>query len=591
MASFHDIEKPVTPVVIPPVITSTHTLQQQLRHEPSIHKTSLGALLINQKLITSDELQKLLDHYGYKGREPLLSDVFRKHSAIPTESLQRIIAYKLGMPFVQLESMAIESDVLSLVPVEFAREHNLMPIMHNQDKLVIAIEEPNDPETLNLLSFVTGQVPELVVATRQDIEYAIGKYYGPYDDKDVMKDLHIPEDKNTELTTQESMKLGQQRPTVRLVHHMIMDAIHSGASDIHLRPGEHKVELFFRIDGSLVKIRSFNKNLLPSIVSRIKILGVMDIAERRLPQDGQSRINNNGRLIDLRISIMPSIHGESVVIRILDTSSGLKSLSDIGFTREDEKRFAGLLAKSAGMILVTGPTGSGKSTTLYAALKGVQSRNVNIITVEDPVEYHINGIVQIQVNPSIDYTFAEALRHILRHDPDVIMVGEVRDQETAKMAVESALTGHIVLSTLHTNSAASTITRLLEIGIEPYLINTALLAVLAQRLVRQNCPHCTEPEEINPAIRESLGIDTNEVFYKGKGCEHCHHTGYKGRRAVYELLVNNANIRQAVVSNANSDALEKMAIQHGMTPLTDQALKLARNKITSLAEVYRVRLN
>ncbi|WP_197479755.1 GspE/PulE family protein, partial [Oleiphilus sp. HI0132] len=324
---------------------------------------------------------------------------------------------------------------------------------------------------------------------------------------------------------------------------LIADAVTRRASDIHIRPKEKSVDILYRIDGSLLKIRNFDIKMLPAAVARIKIISGMNIAEHRLPQDGRTKITSKDKSIDLRVSIMPTIHGESVVIRLLDTSTSINNIDAIGFNEKDSELFTQLVNKSSGLILVTGPTGSGKSTTLYAALESIKQREINIITVEDPVEFHIDDILQIQVNNAIDYSFARALKNILRHDPDAIMIGEIRDEETAKMAVESSLTGHLVLSTLHTNSAASTITRLLEIGVQAYLLNATLLAVLAQRLVKRNCPHCLEEEQVSPIVRKALGLSEDEVFYQGAGCDNCHMTGHKGRVAVYELLTLSPDIR------------------------------------------------
>ncbi len=536
-----------------------------------ISKTDLAPLKLSHDLSDIDIAKKL-----------------RTKKLLNEKEYACLVATTFNLPLMSLVSLQAEADVLSLAPADFVREHAALPITMIEDKLIIAVEEPINFELSRQLEFLTGKVLEYVIATRNDIEYSIARFYGPVDDQRAMADL--PDKHDWVQDEKKATKLGQARPTIQLVHNMIIDAINSRASDIHIRPREAGVELYFRIDGSLVKIRSLNKHMLPSISSRIKIMGEMNIAEHRLPQDGQARVSHHGVAVDLRISIIPSIHGESVVIRILDKDASLRSLSDVGFTPKDEALFASLVRRSHGMILVTGPTGCGKSTTLYAALQSIRETNVNIITVEDPVEYHIDGITQIQVNHETGYDFSRALRHILRHDPDVVMVGEIRDKETAKMAVESSLTGHIVLSTLHTNSAATTVTRLLEIGIAPYLVNTSLLAVLAQRLVRKNCPECTEEETIPDAIRKSLGIANEEKFYKGKGCSHCYQTGYFGRAAVYELMVIDANIRQNISDRPNADLLEQLAVQNGMVPLTQMALSLARDKITSLEEVHRVKL-
>ena len=347
---------------------------------------------------------------------------------------------------------------------------------------------------------------------------------------------------------------------------------------------------FFRIDGELIRQRSFNKQLLSAIIRRLKIFGGMDISEHRVPQDGRARIRYSGKEVDLRLSIMPGIYGEDVVIRLLDTQFAMQHMEDLGYEGDDAERIRHLLTRSNGMFLVTGPTGSGKSTTLYTAIAQIRSDKINIITVEDPVEYRMDGITQIQINPQTGYTFAKTLKHILRHDPDVIMLGEIRDQETAKMAVESALTGHLVLSTLHTNSAATTVTRFLEIGTESYLLSSTLLGVLAQRLVRANCTECLVPENPSPGIRKMMGVGPDEVFYKGAGCEYCKQRGTKGRRAVYELLVMTGGMRNLLQPGVQADTLQEQAIREGMTPLTEHALHLARERIISLEEAYAVRL-
>jgi type IV pilus assembly protein PilB len=316
----------------------------------------------------------------------------------------------------------------------------------------------------------------------------------------------------------------------------------------------------------------------------------MDISERRIPQDGRAIVIVNNHNVDLRISVMPTVNGESVVIRLLDTMVGLRSLDQLGFDEWNYKMLKDMISKSYGVLLVTGPTGSGKSTTLYAAIEHIRKTNVNVITAEDPVEYHISGIEQMQVNHKVGYTFARILRNILRHDPDVIMVGEIRDEETAKIAIESALTGHLVLSTLHTNSATTTLTRLLEMGVQPYLINDTLLGVLAQRLVRTNCAYCLQEEHADAAVYEALHINPDEKFYKGKGCEKCRNTGYHGRMAVYELLAMSPQLREMLSSGVGADLIEAKAMEEGMVSLTHNALKAAREQKTSLAEVYRVRL-
>ena len=455
------------------------------------------------------------------------------------------------------------------------------------------MSDPTDTDALRMVEFIAKRRVEIAVALRDDIDSAIDKHYRRHEDDEVIEEFGVVDDTSEKIEQnliREAERLSKEKSIVRLVQNLIIEAVHSKASDIHIRPGDNRVDIILRIDGTLITMRSITKSIHPAVVSRIKIIGRMDISERRVPQDGRATISLHENKIDLRISIMPTIHGESVVIRILDTSAGLRSIEQLGFGPRDNLLFKDLISHSYGIFLVTGPTGSGKSTTLYAALDHIRKSNVNIITAEDPVEYHIDGIEQMQVNHKIDYSFARILRNILRHDPDVIMVGEIRDGETAKTAIESALTGHLVLSTLHTNSAAITVSRLLEMGVEPYLINDTLLGVLAQRLVRVNCPSCLEEEEADPSAYKALGLAGEETFFRGQGCDKCNHTGYKGRMAIYELLQVTKEIREQILKGGSADIIHEQAVIAGMTPLTENALDAARAKKTSLAEVYRVRL-
>ena len=501
---------------------------------------------------------------------------------------ERALAERLGLSFVELRNYKFNEAVLALIPAEFAREHNVIPLEVNNFRLSIAIANPKQQDVYQLLGFITGLNIDASVASLKDVQWAIQKNYGAQDDELALESMDDREDTDIE---GELERLGSEKPIVRLVSNIIRDAINREASDIHLRPREKNVELMYRLNGSLTTIRFISKSLLPAVVSRIKILGGMDIAERRMPQDGRSCVRSNSNVVDLRISIMPTVEGESVVIRLLNASVGLKSISELGFNEHDEDIFVDLLHKSNGIFLVTGPTGSGKSTTLYAALDEVKKQNVNIITVEDPVEYHMDGVEQIQINHTIGYTFARALRNILRHDPDVILVGEIRDQETGKIAVESALTGHLVLSTLHTNDAAGAITRLIEMGVEPYLLQSCLLGVLAQRLVKKNCEHCLKLEPVDKMVRQSLSIKDTERFYYGSGCEQCNQTGVSGRIAVYELLQINDDVRGAIRADVTTVEVHKEGLKSGMIPLTMNALSRARAKEISLAETYRIRLD
>jgi type IV pilus assembly protein PilB len=505
------------------------------------------------------------------------------------EQFLRALAEFLGFPYVSLRDVNIDHSILSLIGAEFARKNDVMPVELKRCHLTVAMANPRRQDIFQALGFITGLTIDVVVATSKDVQWAIRRYYGAQDDELALESIGDPI--YHAVAELELARLGSENAIVRLVNNIIRDAIDRKASDIHLRPRDKNVELLYRMDGTLTTIRFISKSLLAAVVSRIKILGGMNIAERRMPQDGRSCVRSSQNMVDLRISIMPTVEGESVVIRLLNSQVGLKSIAELGFSGRDENIFLELLHKTNGIFLVTGPTGSGKSTTLYAALGEVRKQNVNVITIEDPVEYHMDGVEQIQINHDIGYTFSRALRNILRHDPDVILVGEIRDQETAKIAVESALTGHLVLSTLHTNNAAGAITRLLEMGVEPYLLNGSLLGVLAQRLVKVNCPNCLAVEPVELLARQSLNVSEDEVFYRSTGCEKCNKTGVIGRMAVYELLSVDASMKAIIKPEVATTDVHQHALAAGMVPLTDNALLRARAKEISLAEVYRIRLD
>ena len=558
---------------------------QQRTESPRRHRR-LGEVLVAQGHLSPPQLQEALTYQQRNEQAGRLGQILLKQELVDRHSLACALVEQLDIAQVNLETFKIEPPAVQLLPENLARERRVLPLLVQGEMLVVATPNPSDCDLLHLLGFITGKQIEAIQAHDEQLDRAINRFYG------AEAALQLPESEShePELSLHRIKQLAEEKPTVRFVDSLLEDAICRRASDIHLRPGEHHVAILFRVDGVLSEIRRIKPGNLAAIVSRIKIIGGMNIAERRLPQDGRHLVHMGERCIDLRLSIMPTVHGESVVSRILDTQQSMKNLSQIGFSDSDAERFRQLTSHSQGIVLVTGPTGSGKSTTLYAALNGIKDSGVNVITVEDPVEYQIDGIRQIQVKPQIGYTFARALRHILRHDPDVIMVGEIRDQETAIMATESALTGHLVLSTLHTNSAATTVTRLLEIGIAPYLLNASLLGVLAQRLVRRNCTHCLEPEQVPEHVRRTFGLSGDEVFYVGRGCEHCHGKGFAGRIAAYELLEVTPALRALIQPAVAAQAIEQQAIADGMRPLTQSALALARDRLISLGEVYRVRL-
>ncbi len=577
------------------VINSPDDLDQVFRQTHPLSDLHLGEILLEERQISRTELDKALEAQQLaSGRH--LGEILVELGLVSREHVHAALAHKLGIPYVTLGEFDIDPDVLALVPADIALQYTVLPLAARNNHLAVAMENPMDWEALEVLRFNTNHIVDPVITSGKDISQALHKYYRLHEELELNEmvddiEMHPEQDKPEEqaalhLIEQEA----QKKPIVRLVNAIIMQGILHGASDINIRPEKGRVNIYYRVDGKLRFARSLSKPLLPALVSRIKITGRMDISERRLPQDGHARVVREGNSIDLRISCIPTVNGESVVIRILDKQVGLKPIDQLGLGEWELNQISRMLSRSYGMLLVTGPTGSGKSTTLYALLQEIRAREPHIITVEDPVEYDMEGIEQIQIQPSTGYTFAEALRHILRHDPDVVMIGEIRDLETARIANKAALTGHLVLSTLHTNDAASTVTRLLDMGIESYLLSSTLLGVLAQRLVRLNCPHCLQEERVTEDMREVLQVAPEEVFSRGAGCAACNFTGYHGRTVVSELLPITPQLAKLINAGANTQEIKEAAIAQGMTPLTQNALMLARSKKTSLEEVFAVRL-
>jgi type IV pilus assembly protein PilB len=547
--------------------------------------SSQGTLAHVAKLVAS--MRSAQGKVG-KGRATLLNPA---HSH-PEANDARGLASKLGLPFVLLDQLKISREVLDEIPAEVALESRCLPLSREGNLLRVAMSNPGDVENVHLIQFITGRRVQVEVADIDELRLALVAHYGDAVAEETFVQLGADRQEATVDAHAERIQvLAEQRPVVRLVDQVILGAVRRRASDIHIRPGEHSVELIYRIDGHLVPVRRFSRALLPAMIGRIKILGGMDITERRIPQDGQARIRDGESVVDLRLSVIPTIEGESVVIRLLNTGIVMKSVADLGLSSPDLARFSEVLERSHGMVLVTGPTGSGKSTTLYAVLNTVMKCNLNVITIEEPVEYHIPGIEQVPIRADVGMTFAAALRNILRHDPDVIMVGEIRDQETAKIATQSALTGHLLLSTLHTNSAAASIARLLDMGVPDYMIRATLLAVVAQRLVRQNCHSCLIEEQVDPSFRSALGVPTQDKFFVGGGCPVCNGTGISGRRMTYELLIVTPALRRRILSGVDAEGIEAEAVANGMVPLTQHALQLAREGIISLGEAYRTRLS
>lgn len=500
-------------------------------------------------------------------------------------------ARRLAVPLTRLTCVQPDPNAIALLTPDMARQLRAVPLRAHGGMVAVAMARPGVRQVQDMLEFLSRDRVIPVMATPRDIRDGIARYYDRVEDRNVALLLGIdPEATNLETNVQEAQRLAKEQPVVRIVNTLIRDAVSRRASDIHLRPGEHETEVLYRIDDELVPVRQLLPALRPAVVSRVKVLASMNLAEHRRPQDGRTSFQlDDGRQVDLRISVLPAVFGESVVIRLLDTNESLWGLEQLGLTPEDRQRIDDVMDSSHGMFLTTGPTGCGKSTTLYAMLLEMRKRRINILTIEDPVEFHIQDIQQMQVNPATGFTFASAMRNFLRHDPDVIMVGEIRDRETADIAVESALTGHLLLSTLHTNTAATTVTRLLDLGVEAYLLRASLIAVMSQRLVRLTCPHCREIEPVDAHVRESLGVGLDEIFHVGRGCNHCEGLGVYKRQAVYELMIVTPKIRSLIVPGAEADAIHGAAIEGGMVPITQAAVRLARAGTISLSEAWRVR--
>ena len=507
-------------------------------------------------------------------------------------ALAQWLSKELQIPRVELKSYLIDPKVLELVPEPLARKHKVIPLFKVGDTLTVATADPLNLIALDELRLKTGKTVEPVVATEEEIAQTLGEYYGARGRiEELVSDLShekLGRDVDKMPDAKRLQGLVAEPPVVKLVNLLLADAIRSRASDIHLEPDRDILRVRFRVDGMLRESASLPKHLEPAVISRTKILASLDIAERRKPQDGRFRVSMEGHDLDVRVSVMPAIEGETVVLRLLDQKGLTLRMDQIGMSPGVLARYRELIKKPWGIALVTGPTGSGKTTTLYATISMLNVVERNIVTLEDPVEYRLTGVRQIPVNPAVNLTFATGLRSILRQDPDVIMVGEIRDSETAEIAVQSALTGHLVFSTLHTNDAATAITRLVDMGIEPFLITSSLVCVLAQRLVRTLCSDCKEPDPAQAATAVKLGFKGEGKWSRGKGCRQCGQTGYHGRIGIFEMMVLDEELQRLTLAKASASALSERAQAAGMVPLRVEGLRKAGEGITTVEEILRV---
>ncbi|GKV66537.1 MULTISPECIES: GspE/PulE family protein [unclassified Sporosarcina] len=544
----------------------------------------LGDLLIESGLLTDEQLMSTLKD---KPRDQRLGDALLQRGYITEQQLIEVLEFQLGIPHVNLFRYPFDPKLFNIVPKGLAKQKMIVPLKRDGDKLFVAMADPMDYNTIEDLRLSTGFHIETAIASKDDINRTITRYY----DDELFDDIVFDEPEPQAEQQQEEL-VDNDSPIVRLVNQIISSAVSMKASDIHIDPQEHQVVIRFRVDGKLHTERVLPKHMQSMLIARIKIMGNLNITESRIPQDGRIKITIDFRPIDLRLSTLPTVFGEKVVMRILDLSSSLNDLAKLGFGPTNLKRFLEEIEKPNGIILISGPTGSGKSSTLYAALNRLNDEDVNIITIEDPVEYQLEGINQIQVNNNVGLSFATGLRSILRQDPDIVMVGEIRDKETVEIAIRASLTGHLVLSTIHTNDSVASISRLLDMGVEPFLLTASLNAIVAQRLIRRVCRDCGTRQPATQREQEIFakrGMSIEEVN-RGAGCPACNMTGYRGRIAIHEVLIINAEMREAINNNMSPSVMREIAERSATIFLIDDGLEKVKQGITTTEEVLRVAL-
>ena len=565
---------------------------------PAGGRKKLGELLLEVGLMDERTLRKALRIQ--KIQKKRLGQVLIDMGVADHEVIAKALAGQLGIPFIRVDEAEIPEDVISLVPSEMAQNYLLVPIRKKNERLVVAMANPLEFYAVDDLRFVSRMDIDVAVAPTGDILRAVEKYY-PKRDLETDPESEVGTDEGIEITLTEEpdendpvdlMRLTELPPIIQLANNILADAIKRNATDIHIEPQKETVVIRYRVDGVMREAMRTGKHIQKPLVSRIKVISNMDIAIGRKPQDGRSQVKYGNRNYDLRVSTIPTSYGEKLTIRILDQNRAGIGFEALGFSESTFEGIGNAIRRPHGIILVTGPTGSGKTSTLYACLNKLNSQTVNITTVEDPIEFDIPGINQVQINPKAGVTFAAGLRSILRQDPDIVMVGEIRDAETASTAFQAAQTGHLVLATLHTNDAPSAVTRLLDLGVEAFLISSSLIAVLGQRLVRKICPECKVPASLSPHIRNEilphLGIDENATFWKGIGCEACQHTGYSGRLGIFEFLTVSAPMREMIGANVSDVAVKKAGEREGFTSMTMDGMQKALQGLTTVEEVLRV---
>ncbi len=557
----------------------------------------LGQLLINKNIISGEQLNKAMELQKKEGG--LVGSNLIKLGYLTEDALVEFLSSQYSVPSIDLTGVEIDTSIIKFIPYEVANKYHIFPISKNGASLKLAMTDPSNVFAIDDVKFMTGYDVEPVVASESSLKEAISKYYEQSDLKDAISGIDLDDDSldliqdtDDDVDMNELKSAVEEAPVVKLVNLILSEAISRGASDIHLEPYEKTFRIRYRIDGVLYDVMQPPVRLKAALSSRLKIMAELDIAERRLPQDGRIKLKVRDKGIDLRVSTLPTLFGEKIVMRILDKSNLNLDLTKLGFEENALKDFEEAIRSPFGMVLVTGPTGSGKTTTLYSALSTINEIDVNIMTAEDPVEYNLLGINQVHVREDIGLTFAAALRSFLRQDPDIVMVGEIRDFETAEIGVKAALTGHLVLSTLHTNDAPSTISRLLNMGIEPFLVSASVVLILAQRLCRKICEHCKEVEKIPEDALVSVGFSRDVIgtfeCMKGQGCPSCGGTGYKGRIALYEVMPMKEALKDMVIKGATASDMKKAAIKMGMNSLRMSGLTKIKEGVTTIEEILRV---
>ncbi|MFA4842916.1 MAG: ATPase, T2SS/T4P/T4SS family [Candidatus Omnitrophota bacterium] len=562
-------------------------------------KERLTEILIKDKLLTQEQLAHALEVQKDKGGR--LSEIIVNLQFIKENDLISALSQGLGLPLIDLKRFKIDPGVASIIPVDIARHYQIMPVSKMGDTVTLAMADPLNIFAIDHVGYLTGYKINPIIATAEDIQGTIELSYPDATSgaiENLVKEMSqttlelIKEEQRGEPSAQELARISKEPPVIKIANMMLEGAVRKKASDILIEPWDNYMRVRVRIDGILREEEAPPKNMHPSIVSRIKVISDLNIAEHRLPQDGRFKAKILGKEVDFRVSILPSSFGEKVALRILDKTQATLDIEKLGFGQDTISKFKKLSHLPHGMILVCGPTGSGKTTTLYSVLKFVDSPEKNIVTVEDPVEYQLEGINQVTARPEIGLTFAQALRSILRQDPNIIMIGEIRDYETVDIAIKSALTGHLVLSTLHTTTASGAIVRLINMGVEPYLINSSLISAASQRLVRKICEHCKEEYEVKREVLESLKVrlpaGKRSAFFRGKGCSHCFNLGYSGRLGIAEILILSIPIRELILNRAQEHIIKQQARKEGMVTLREDGIRAAIEGLTTLEEVVRV---